>query len=411
MNELKGKANLTLGLAFVIWPFMALVESIRNYRESWAKNGIWLFAIFFGFTFIPREGSDSMGYIARLQELHNSDIGLSQIFGMLYTEGSSYLDVVQTLITYLVSRFTGDYRILFAVAGAIFGFFFSRNIWSLITATEGKLGTIEKTLLVTIAIVIPLWYINGVRFWTAAHIFIYGAIRVLLYRRWQGLLIASLSVLMHFSFILPIGVLGLYLLMGNRTNIYFILFAASLFISEISPLAVRDVLLQHSPEIFRDRITNYTSEELIETFRQINEQLNWYVRWHNQAIKIGVNALLIAIYFTGRAYWKDKKVVNLYSFSLLFAAIANAISSVSSLGRFLFISYFISMAAIFMFYYTATPVHVTRKLYYLILPFFLFYFVVMMRTGFDNTGIFAIISNPVIAPLSLNDIALIDLIK
>ncbi len=411
LARIKEKANSGLGMAFIIWPFLALIESVRNYREPWAKNGIWLFVIFFGFTFVPREGSDSMGYITRLQELHNSDLSLSQVLGMLYVDGSRYLDVIQTLITYLVSRFTGDYRILYAVSGALFGFFFSRNIWSLIEASEGRLGTIEKILLVLIAMVIPLWYINGVRFWTAAHIFIYGAIQVLLYRRMTGFLFATLAVLMHFSFMLPLGILGLYVLIGNRTRIYLILFTASLFISEIDPLAVRDILLRYLPDFLHARVYNYTNEDLIETFRYIYAQNNWYVRWHEVAIKVGVSALLIGIYLSGRDYWKNKKVVNLYSFSLLFAAIANTISSVSSLGRFVDVSYMFSIASIFIFYVTTTTTQPTRKLFYLLSPLFLLYFVVALRVGFDYTGVLVFISNPVLAPMSLNPIALIDLIR
>jgi hypothetical protein len=410
-DETKGKANVSLGVVFIIWPLLALVESIRNYREPWAKNGIWLFAIFFGFTFVPRLGNDSMGYILRLQEFHNADVSFSQIIGAVYSDGSNYLDIIQTLITYLVSRVTGDYRILFAISGAIFGFFFSRNIWSLIMATEGKLGTIEKILLVLLALVIPLCYINGVRFWTAAHIFIYGAIQFLLYGRKQGILIASISVFMHFSFILPLGILGIYMLIGNRTTIYMILFAASLLISELNPLTVRDILLNFLPDILHPRVYSYTSENLIETFRYIYETNNWYVRWHEAAIKIAISILLFGVYFLGRAHWKEKKVVNLYSFSLLFAAVANSISSVSSLGRFVIVSYMFSIAGLFLFYVTASPTHATRKLFYLLMPVILFYFVVMIRTGFDNTGVLAIISNPIFAPLSVKQMALIDLIK
>ncbi len=132
MNGLKGKTDYTVGLVFLIWPFLALIESIKNYRESWAKNGIWLFVIFFGFTFVPRIGNDSMGYIRQFHELHNANVSLYQILGRLYTEGSRSLDIIQILISFLVSRFTDDYRILFAIFGAIFGYFYSRNIFPLI---------------------------------------------------------------------------------------------------------------------------------------------------------------------------------------------------------------------------------------------------------------------------------------
>ena len=39
------------------------------------------------------------------------------------------------------------------------------------------------------------------------------------------------------------------------------------------------------------------------------------------------------------------------------------------------------------------------------------FLVVAIRKGFDNTGIFAFITNPLIAPFLNNEIALIDLIK
>ncbi len=411
MNEIKRKTNLTLGLAFIVWPFLVLTESVRNYRESWAKNGIWLFSIFFGFTFVPQEGNDSMRYILSFHEMYNADINISQVFSLLYSYGSGILDVIQPLIAFLVSRFTQDYRILFAIYGAIFGFFFSRNIWSLIMATEGKLGTIEKILLILFALVIPLWFVNGVRFWTAAHIFIYGALQVFLYNRKNGFLISSISLLMHFSFILPMGILGMYMLIGNRTNLYFILFVASLFFSEIDPLSLRDVLLNYLPDFLHARVFDYTSEDLIETFREIEAQNNWYVGWHNSAIKIGITLLLIGIFFTGRTYWKEKEVVSLFSFSLLFGSMANVIGSISSLGRFVTVFYMFAIAGIFMYYIRASAQHSTRKLFYLLTPLFMLFFVVAIRIGFDNTGLFAVISNPIFAPLSLNEIALIDLIK
>jgi hypothetical protein len=411
MDEIQRKTNLTLGLAFLVWPFLVLTESIRNYRESWAMNGVWLFSIFFGFTFVPREGNDSMRYILSFQEMYHSDMGFTQIFGMLYSYGSGVLDIIQPLIALLVSRFTQDYRVLFAIYGAIFGFFYSRNIWTLIRQSEGKLSAIEKVLLIPFALVIPLWFVNGVRFWTAAHIFIYGALQVLLFNRKQGFLIASISLLMHFSFILPLGILGTYMLIGNRTNVYFILFVISLFFSEINPLVLRDILLNILPEFLHSRVYDYTNEDLLELIRQVTSMDNWYVSWHNEAIKIGIVALMIGIYFTGRTFWKEKKVLSLFSFSLLFGAIANVLGSISSLGRFVTVFYMFSIAGIFMFYLNASMKHATRKLFYLVTPLFMLFFVVAMRIGFDNTGLFAVISNPVFAPLHLSDFALIDLIK
>jgi hypothetical protein len=409
MNELKEKTFPTVGFLYLIWPLMVLVGSIRNYRESWAKNGIWLFVIFFGFTFVPREGMDSMGMAQRLYEFHTSDIGLGEIFRMIYVPGSRYLDVIQILLTYLVSTFTSDTRILFALFGTIFGYFYSRNIWALITATEGKLGRVEVLLLILFSMIIPIWFINGMRFWSAAHIFIFGALQFLLYNKRQGFLISAFAILMHFSFVLPVAILGAYMVAGNRTRVYFGFFIVSLIVSSLDPMFVRETLLGFVPAIFHDRVTSYTSLDRIEYVRAAYAGANFYARWYGPAIKIGVSSLLILIFLSGRENWKQQKVINLYSFALLFYGVANLVYTV--MGRFTSVANMISVAAIFMYFYYLSQTHPSRRLFYLAFPFLLFFTLVIFRLGLDNTSVYVFISNPVFAPFLESTTALIDLIR
>lgn len=398
-------------LVYLIWPLLAVYESIRNYRESWAKNGIWLFVIFFGFTFVPREGNDSWGYVQSLKDMHNADMDLNQLFRMLYVEGSRYLDMIQLLITFLVSRFTGDGRILFAVFGALYGYFYSRNIWFIISSTEGKLGMVEKILIIVIAFVIPIWSMNGVRFWTAAHIFIFGALQILLYRNMKGFLIAAFSILMHFSFILPLFILGAYIVAGNRTVFYFVFFVVSLVISGIDPLILRTVLLQYLPGIFHDRIYSYTNPDYLDDVNYAYETATFYARYYKPVMRIGVSSLLILVFISGKKFWNDVKVRSVYSFSLLFAALMNIISGLGSLGRFERVAQLIGLAGVFMFFYILPKNHKSRKWFYIFLPFLLFYLFTVFRKGLDNTGIYSLISNPIFTPFLPNDMALIDLIK
>jgi hypothetical protein len=407
----KDNANQNMILVYIIWPLLAVFESIRNYRESWAKNGIWLFVIFFGFTFVPREGNDSWGYVQSLKELHNADMNLSQLFRMLYVEGSRYLDVVQLLITFLVSRFTGDGRILFAVFGALYGFFYSRNLWIIISATEGKLGMVERILLIVIAFVIPIWSLNGVRFWTAAHIFIYGSLQILLYRNMKGFLIAAFSILMHFSFILPLFVLGAYIVAGNRTILYFVFFIVSLVISGIDPLILRTALLQYLPGIFHDRIYSYTNPDFIDDVNYSYATATFYARYYKPVMRIGVSALLILVFLSGKKFWNSVKVKSVYSFSLLFSGIINIISGLGSLGRFERVAQLIGLAGVFLFFYIVPKNHAARRWFYVFLPFLLFFLFTVFRKGLNNTGVYSLISNPVFTPFLPNDMALIDLIK
>ena len=51
----------------------------------------------------------------------------------VYEEGErDSIDFVEPLISTIVSSFTSNYKILFAIYGLIFGFFYSRNIWILL---------------------------------------------------------------------------------------------------------------------------------------------------------------------------------------------------------------------------------------------------------------------------------------
>src|SRR5699024_1023376 len=116
----------------------------------------------------------------------------------------------------------------------IYGFFFSRNIWYVMERLEGKIRPATILLFSCFCLVMPFWFINGFRMWTAAHIFIYGLLPYLFEGRKSGLVIAVLSILVHYAFIVPVGVLFAYLLLGNRLIIYFLFFVTTFFVSEIN---------------------------------------------------------------------------------------------------------------------------------------------------------------------------------
>ncbi|MBK8502220.1 MAG: hypothetical protein IPL46_08435 [Saprospiraceae bacterium] len=72
-------------LLFLIWPFFSVIYAVVNYRSPWAKNIIWLFSGFFGFTFvISNEGMDANSYRSYLEYLYESDITFSEYFVGVY---------------------------------------------------------------------------------------------------------------------------------------------------------------------------------------------------------------------------------------------------------------------------------------------------------------------------------------
>jgi len=190
-----GKTLICGWILFLIHPLTAVVTAFANYRSSFAKNIVWLFVAFYGFTMvISDEGMDANRYRDDFLTLTKTEITAKSFVGMLYQEDSQYVDVAQPLISLLVSRLTNDPRILFAVFGLIFGYFYSRNIWFLLDRSGKGVKGSSLIYLLTFAIVIGFWSISGFRMWTAAHIFFFGSAKYFFENKKTGILISATSV-------------------------------------------------------------------------------------------------------------------------------------------------------------------------------------------------------------------------
>ena len=123
---------------------------------------------------------DSSRYVTKLKELYNTPLNWDVFIANFYSEESSTVDIYQPLLTYILSLVTDNGNILFAVFGILFGYFYSRNIWLLLDYSKNQRMTrVMIAIIVTFSCVIGFWNLNGVRMWTAAHMFFYGAFLLL----------------------------------------------------------------------------------------------------------------------------------------------------------------------------------------------------------------------------------------
>src|SRR5665647_3087583 len=117
----------------VLWPIAGLIYSIFNFRAPNAKNIFFIFCVFFGIIFIyyPDGGSTADGrfYAESLEKMYSSTESFNEIWKNLYAGEPILIDVYQPLITFLISRFTGNPHFLFLCFAIVFGYFYSRNLW------------------------------------------------------------------------------------------------------------------------------------------------------------------------------------------------------------------------------------------------------------------------------------------
>lgn len=402
-------------ISFFVWPFGVMVDGLRHWRQPWAKNVFWLFCIFFGYAFIISENvddsADSARYAQTLIEYSSSNLDLRSLFRSFYSASSTYVDIAQPLITFMVSRFTSDPRILFAVFAFIFGYFHSRNVWYLLNKIKGELNFIVLLFLFVFVLLNPIWSINGFRMWTGAQIFLFGAIPYLFEGKLRLLIWPVLSVFFHFSFIIPLLILFIYIVFKNRITIYIVLFIATSFIKEIDLQALHSYL-SFLPSVFQLRTAGYTNLDYAESLTMAVQALNWYIPFVSKALAWVIYLIVIYIYFFSRTLLKEREgLMCLFCFAVLFYSIANILSLVPSGGRF------INVASTFMFGLFVLFLSHSRRTVVLdvvkgiSVPLLLLFSLVMIRAGMDYFGLSTIIGNPLFTALGAKSAPLIQEIK
>ncbi len=401
-------------LLFFVWPLLALVSAFRNYRQSWAKNILWAFIAFYGFTFAigaENKGTDIVRYIEDYQQMHNTELTVSSAKKELTKSGD--IDVIKTVISIVLSRFTDNQSILTLVYGIIFGFFFSRNMWFVLEHLEGRIKPITILLFLTFFLIIPIWNMNGFRFWTAAHVFIYGLLPFLFKDEKGKVVIAAAAVLIHFAFLVPVGILAVYIVAGNRLTIYFAFFLATFFISEIDLTAFNNIVETYAPESLQERTAGYRGEKYVENFRDGANVNNvaWYVEWNGRLLKWAVMGLLVLLFVKSKALLKKHRGwLSLYSFTLLFYGMANLLSSLPSGGRYIAVANMIAIGLFVLYLQNNEHNVLMKRITLATAPALLLFIVVSIRMGLYSTSAASVLGNPVIAiffngeHLSLNDV-------
>jgi hypothetical protein len=407
------KSGYYAAILFLIWPALALVSALQNYRSHWAKNILWAFVAFYGFSFAigaESESSDIVRYVAEIEYLHGIQMTPEDALNYYFQSGE--VDVLRTFLAITISRFTANQAVITLIYGIIFGFFFSRNMWYVLNRLKGKMRPVTMLLLVCFFLVIPIWNITTFRMWAAAHIFIYGLLPFMVEGKWKGVAIASCSVLVHFTFVIPVGVMFLYILCGNRMLIYFVFFMATFFVSEINLEVFNDFVESYAPESIQERTMGYRGEDYVETLRKSEGAGEvWYAVWYQKALKWSVAGFLILIFFRGREFLSDHKGwMRLFCFTLLFYGVANVLNSLPSGGRFLLIANVSALALIILYIQNREHELVMKRFILAALPALLLFIIVAIRMGLYSMSATAILGNPVIAlflageHISLNDL-------
>ncbi|MDN3676674.1 hypothetical protein QWY90_05040 [Flavobacterium paronense] len=385
-------------LFFIFSPFFGLIKAFKNYKAVWAKNAIWFFVIFFGFTMYFPPGSDVDRYNAKLESLYYSPVNWDNFSSSFFSadyDGEVSYDIYAPIILYCVSTFTNNGNVLFGIFAIVFGYFFSRNIGFLFDLVpKNKMNIYLWILLISFTVTVGFWQLPTVRMWTAAHIFFYGAYIYIIKNNYRGLLIVLSSILVHFSFALPVAIFLLYFFVRIPYFILYVFFITTFFISEINVSVLGSRLESILPTFLLPKVKVYTDEDYGDAYVTYYSSFSWFMVYFRKAAGWFITFFLSYIFFSGRKFLAANLNFRFfYSFTLFFLAIGNIMNLVTSGSRYLLIAYLFAFATIF-YYVQSNYNTVLEKWMRILSPLLVFYIIVSIRLSLDTISISTIFLNP-----------------
>lgn len=416
--------NRSYIIGSILWPFAGLVSALRNWRQPWAMNVFWVACAYMGAIQIyhPKgtilgEGSDAGRYVLELQEMHRSVNSFEEVSRYFYDGDTN--DVFCSTLQYVVSRFTENGHVFFFVLAVIYGFFYSRNIWYILNRISDQRIRWLWVMVAVFFLVCPIWNINGVRMWTALHVFVYGAMPYLLEGKKKPLVWSAASILIHHSFIFPIALLTLFFTIGRRIpsnsriiTVFFAFYIVTLTVKNLDLGALNTALQVYLPSFYSDRIDGYVNSDVLGRNLERLAQNSWHVAFFNE-VHYWINQILVV--FTYIIFKRNSKKLSwllpLFSFSLLIYGFSNILACVPSGARYITISQMFMVATFLLtFRYWACD-KVLARFIPIVMLLFAFSLIFEIRKGFDYYGLDLLCGNFISAALIEVRTPLINLVK
>lgn len=396
--------NVSVGiqyLSILIWPISTLLFYINNYQRRYAQNLLWLFCIFYGMIHIVfnEQGFyvDGISYALSLQE--KAGYSFTDLLRSLYATGNTTPDVFMPLLTFLISRFTTDYRVLFIFLAFVYGYFYSRNIALVLNLYNGRKSAFIVLLFLTFIMVLPIFQING-RFWIGAQVFFYGVSYFLVYGKKKYLWWAFGSALIHFAHVASLAVFILYCLLPKKSPVFFWAVVATLFISSIDMHAINNLLSKITPSVFESKIDTYANAEYLLQ-RMETDTKSLHVLFVNGIKEWLFRIVLVIFYIKNKATITNDRTLNsTFCFVALYTVMSAIFAFVPSASRYLSIS---AMLTVFFIILTISrkcrTIYIFDNLYfrYAVACCLIFFVLFQIRSLFEFVGISFFISNPIFA--------------
>ena len=270
---------------------------------------------------------------------------------------------------------------------------------------------VHKTILTTfffllIVFVAPISKIQYVRYYFAGWLFIYGALKILKTKNYKNYVFIILSILVHFSFLVPAILFIGYFFLRKRIYVWMIIavfaFTSNSFLSQFTSSISTFTQTNFGESQLQGKTAAYTeNEEYIKQRTQRFEKRTWYanpakyLRWAYNVILLTLISLILL-----KKIKIKKSLLNLFTFSLFLFSIGQLGNAFASLGERLEQIFFIVFSVFCLHYFYNNKNKLLNNIAYTCTPLYSIFLVMSIREIFSVGDLFIFIGNPLFAFLA-----------
>lgn len=394
-------------IAFIIFPLFNLVYGLKIKEPRLKRFALLLFITFIGFSFVVVSDTiDANTSIDRFDKFGNRD------FNYLYSFVKDFflnrgidVDVFEDLVYFFVSRFTSSTSVLFGFFAFLFGYFYLKVI---VFINEKRMkGLFASFFLFFVVIVInPIMAVNQFRFWFAAMIFIWSALKYFETNDKRYLLLAWLGGLAHFGVYLCALVMSIYFILGKKVNLYIGVLVITIFVSELNLIFVKEFFNFLGPA-FSDRASTYGGEIGQKLAISLEERV-WYAAYWRKIMLYSMEFVLIVVILRKKDLM-SKMQLSLYAFILLYFSCLNVLSGFAMVFRYEHIGFFMFGILAFNLARDSRFKNDIKKTFLVLLPSAILMFGIQIKQILSMLSPAVLLSNPIIEILFPTEFTFLDI--
>lgn len=350
----RGNAS-PLFLLSLIFPGIGFLLSLNNIWDKQYQKIILIFAFWLGFNVyffggdiieynnafpITEKYSWSSFFYLMLNSFSESKL-------ILYPDNvvNSKPDIYALTLQFLVSRFTSEARWFFAFASLIYTYLFLKFVNEVLIFSGVNRTKPWRLFFACLLLIVPFYVgVTGIRFWTALFWFMLFAMKYIRTKQPLFIALAAVSILIHYTFMFPVGVLLIYRFLNISKSAMRVLVISSLMFFAVSTTTGLLGYADQALELFEDNsvktvASGYTDEDNLIEKQKDTDTANWYVKLKQALVVYSFMAIFLLEFFNVFKWRTNKYLDSWHSLYVLFFCIAAFTSNLGSLGRFMYIFY------------------------------------------------------------------------